>query len=357
MTSTRDHPADEIAAAALKLPTGCTFTESDWRILADYWHPVAFSRDVRDAPVRAKLLDVDLVVYRTSQGVVVARNLCLHRGSELTQGHLEGDELVCAYHGWRYGLEGRCTFIPSQPRSRRISPKIRLIGYQAVERYGLIWACLSGHPRRDLPDWPEAEDPGYRWLGLAPLDWKTSAARQVDNFLDVSHFPFVHAGTFGNSSEPEIPEIPVRVTDYGLAYDFNFNANNPDASPMDGGKNLFWETKYHLTLPFAVRLWEAFPDKEPGSIHVVFNVAAPVSAKRTRAFFFVCRNFDFDVPAEEILEWEGRIMGEDQTIVEGQRPEELPLDLTQEYHVQADRMTIAYRRQLAELGLGADYSA
>jgi vanillate O-demethylase monooxygenase subunit len=345
-------------ATAQKLPTGCTFTESDWRILADYWHPVAFSRDVTSAPVRAQLLDVDLVVYRTSEDVVVAKNLCLHRGSELTQGRLEGDELVCAYHGFRYGPDGQCTRIPSQPASRRISPRVRLLTYPVQERYGLIWTCLSGRPRRGLPDWPEAEDGGYRWLGLEPLDWATSAARQVDNFLDVSHFPFVHANTFGNSAEPEIPEIPVQQTEYGLAYDFNFNAANPDASPMDGGQTLVWETSYHVTLPFAVRLWERFPDRvDQECYHVVFNVAAPVSSKRTRAFFFVCRNFDFDVPAEEILEWEGRIMGEDKVIVEGQRPEELPLDLTEELHVQADRMTIAYRRQLAELGLGADYSA
>ncbi len=343
-------------AASPPLPTGCTFSESDWRILADFWHPVAFSHDVGTSPVGARLLDVDLVVYRTSEGVVVARNLCLHRGSQLTLGRLEGDELVCAYHGWRYGADGRCTRIPAQPAARRISPSIRLITFPTVERYGLVWTCLSGQPARGLPDWPEAEDPGYRRLTLPPLDWASSAARQVDNFLDVSHFSFVHAETFGNAAAPEIPEIPVRLTEHGLSYDFAFEANNPDSSPMEGGETLVWETSYHVTLPFAVRLWQRFPQKGE-SYHVVFNVAAPVSARGVRAFFFVCRNFDFDVPAEEILEWEGRIMAEDQVIVESQHPEELPLDLAAELHVQADRMTIAYRRQLAELGLGADHSA
>jgi phenylpropionate dioxygenase-like ring-hydroxylating dioxygenase large terminal subunit len=339
------------------LPRGCTFNESDWRILADFWHPVAFSHNVGPAPVAARLLDVDLVVYRTSQSLVVARNICLHRGSELTQGRLEGDELVCAYHGWRYGADGQCVKIPAQPASRRISPSIRLMTYPVRERYGLVWVCLSGQPRRGLPDFPEAEDSGYRWLSLPPLDWNTSAARQVDNFLDVSHFPFVHAGTFGNAAEPEIPEIPVRQTDYGFTYDFNFNANNPDISPMAGGDTLVWETTYHLFLPFAVRLWERFPDKGEDAYHVVFNVAAPVSARKMRAFFFVCRNFDFDVPAHEIMDWEGQVMNEDKAIVEGQRPEELPLDLAAELHVQSDRMTIAYRRQLADLGLSPDYSA
>jgi len=111
-----------------------------------------------------------------------------------------------------------------------------------------------------------------------------------------------------------------------------------------------------VTLPFAVRLWERFPAKGE-AYHVVFNVASPVSARKVRAFFFVCRNFDFDVPAHEIMDWEGKVMNEDKAIVEGQRPEELPLDLSAELHVQSDRMTIAYRRQLAALGLGADYSA
>ncbi len=351
MTITRAQPAD-----AHPLPRGCTFTEPDWRVLADYWHPVAFSHEVGSAPAHARLLDMDLVVWRTSQGVMVARNLCLHRGSELTQGRLDGDELVCAYHGWRYGPDGRCTRIPAQPASRRISPTIRLLTYPVQERYGLVWTCLSGEPRRGLPDFPEAEDPGYRWLSLPPLDWNTSAARQVDNFLDVSHFPFVHRETFGNAAEPEIPEIPVRTTDYGLTYDYNFNANNPDQSPMNGGDTLVWETSYHVALPFAVRLWERFPAKGE-AYHVVFNVASPVSARKVRAFFFVCRNFDFDVPAHEIMDWEGKVMNEDKAIVEGQRPEELPLDLSAELHVQSDRMTIAYRRQLAALGLGADYSA
>jgi phenylpropionate dioxygenase-like ring-hydroxylating dioxygenase large terminal subunit len=352
MTITRGQSMD-----AHPLPRDCTFPESDWRILADYWHPVAFGHDVGSKPAHARLLDVDLVVYRTSQGVTVARNICLHRGSELTQGRLDGDELVCAYHGWRYGPDGQCTRIPAQPASRRISPSIRLLTYPVQERYGLVWTCLSGRPSRGLPDFPEAEDAGYRWLNLPPLDWNTSAARQIDNFLDVSHFPFVHQGTFGNAAETEVPEIPVQVTEYGLTYDYNFNAANPEHSPMGGSDTLVWETTYEVTLPFAVRLWERIPARSDDAYHVVFNVASPVSSRKVRAFFFVCRNFDFDVPAHEIMDWEGKVMNEDKAIVEGQRPEELPLDLAAELHVQSDRMTIAYRRRLAALGLSADYSA
>jgi vanillate O-demethylase monooxygenase subunit len=347
--------ADQEITAA-DMPRECTFTPADWQILSRFWHPVAFSHDVGSAPVPARLLDQDLVVYRTSGAVVVARDICLHRGARLTLGQLDGDELVCAYHGWRYGTDGRCTRIPSQPREIRISPKARLFTYPAAERYGLVWTCLAGSENPDLPDWPEAEDPGYRWLALPPLDWAASSAREVDNFLDVSHFSFVHAVTFGNAAEPEIPEVKVERTPRGLRYDFSFLANNPDASPVSGQTSLRWDTSYHLTLPFSVRIWQQYPERGE-SFHVVFNASCPVSARRSRTFFFVCRNFDFDVPAEEILDWEGKIMAEDQRIVESQRPEELPLNLHDELHVRADRMTTAYRKALTELGLGASLTS
>lgn len=63
------------------------------------------------------------------------------------------------------------------------------------------------------------------------------------------------------------------------------------------------------------------------------------------------------MPDADLLAWEESIVGQDRPVVESQRPEELPLDLGQELHVQADSMTIAYRRELAALGLGAPHSA
>ena len=50
------------AAAAAILPRDCTFTESDWRALAPFWYPVAFSHEVIDKPFAARLLDERVVV-------------------------------------------------------------------------------------------------------------------------------------------------------------------------------------------------------------------------------------------------------------------------------------------------------
>ena len=350
---------DSIAAPthhSAAMPDPCTFNPREWEVLSGFWYPVAWSADVEDRPVGVTLLDEDLVVYRISGGVVVSRDLCLHRGSRLTLGWIEGDELICRYHGWRYGVDGRCTRIPSQPPERKISPQARLFTFPVIERYGLVWTCLSAEPKNDLPEWHEAEDPSYRRLGLPDQEWATSAARQVENFLDVSHFSFVHTGTFGNPDRTEIPDVDVELTPHGLRYDFPFLAGTPESSPLGKEPNIIRLMRYDLTLPFCARLAIRYPEKGADATHVIFDCASPVSAKRMRVFFFIARNFDQDTPSEELMAWESKILSEDRPVVQSQRPEELPIDLAEELHVQADRMTIAYRKQLAKLGLGPSYS-
>jgi vanillate O-demethylase monooxygenase subunit len=124
-------PASDLQAAGLTrtLPRDCTFTETDWRALATFWYPVAHSHEVTDKPLATRLLDERVVVYRVANGSLsAARDICYHRGAPLSLGHVEGDEIVCKYHGLRYNREGRCTCIPAHPGGA-ISPRLRLDMY------------------------------------------------------------------------------------------------------------------------------------------------------------------------------------------------------------------------------------
>ena len=138
-------PASELLAseAAGVLPRGCTFTESDWRALAPFWYPVAFAHAVTDKPYAARLLDERVVVYRVADGsLVAAKDICFHRGVPLSMGHVEGDEIICKYHGLRYDREGKCTCIPAHPKGL-ISPRLRL----NVSSAGALWLGM-GAPGR-----------------------------------------------------------------------------------------------------------------------------------------------------------------------------------------------------------------
>src|ERR1700753_3675142 len=135
-------PAAELEAGAASLPREGTFSESVWRALAPFWYPVAASREITAQPYAARLLDERVVLYRISDGsVVAAKDICFHRGVPMSMGHVEGDEIVCRYHGLRYGPDGRCVCIPAHPTGA-ISPRLRLHVFPVQERYGLVWVRL-----------------------------------------------------------------------------------------------------------------------------------------------------------------------------------------------------------------------
>jgi nitrite reductase/ring-hydroxylating ferredoxin subunit len=112
----------------------------------------AFARDNQQA-LATRLLDERVVVYRLSDGsVVAARDICYHCGVPLSLGYVEGDEIVCRYHGQRYDRSGRCTCVPAH-RGGDISPQLRLDVYQAQEKTvlsGYVWSTMD---RRICRNW------------------------------------------------------------------------------------------------------------------------------------------------------------------------------------------------------------
>lgn len=300
----------------------------------------------------AVLLDQQLALYRSSGGVVAARDLCIHRGVPISLGWVEGGELVCAYHGFRYGSNGQCTRVPAQP-GYAIPPKLCLQTFLATERYGIIWVCLSGRPRQSLPDWPELEDASLKQLQMGPDLWKCSAARHVENFNDLAHLSWLHAGTFGNREKPEVSPYEVENRGGVLHFEADYDRYSIDQRHESDQLERIHYT-YDLTLPFYTRLRVRFPDNKN---FIIFNLPSPRSARETSVMFRLTRDFDVNGPDETTLEVQSRVVAEDRPIVEAQRPEELPLDLTEEFHIRCDRLSTVYRRSLVQLGLGRDFSA
>lgn len=342
-------------AAAVPLPPHCTFTPSDWRSLAVFWYPVAFSRELNPGPVAAQLLDQSLVLYRLQSGAVTAaQDRCPHRGVSLSRGWLEGEDLVCPYHGLRYGPRGHCVSIPSHPEAT-ISARLKLPTYAVQERYGLVWVRLLEDGPRPLPEFPEWDDPDYLQVLPDSVTLKASAGRQVEGFLDVSHFAFVHRQSFGQGSSPEVPDYPVTPTATGFRADYISTVSNyPVHLNHLNPPGFQWRRLFEVFLPFSARLTVFFPDQ--GQLHIL-NAACPLSARQTRVFVPICRNFDRDAPLQDTLDFNHQIFAEDQQIVEQQYPLDLPLTLSQEVHIRADRSSICYRQQLAALGLGQNCTA
>ena len=343
---------DTLSASAIAYPKGCTFVEGDWMRLSQHWFPVAVAKDVQDAPVAARLLDVDLVLFRSANGVTVARDHCPHRGMVLSRGWVAEGQIVCLYHGLHFGGDGRCTAIPSQPDAV-IPDRLSLQVFPSIERFGLIWTSLAGDAPI-LPAFEAWDDPGFQQIVCPVVDIAGAPGRQIEGFLDVAHFAWAHTTTFGDRSNPVVPDYTVKRTEGGLKVEYLSNVSNYGPALRHLAPDDFlWRRTFELFPPFAARLVVDFPDD--GQLWIL-NVASPVSARQTRLFCPLARNVDLKTPVEAVREFNLRVFNEDRVLVESQRPIDLPLDTGLEVHIAADRTSVAYRRLLKQMGLTLAYA-
>ncbi|NRB04044.1 MAG: Rieske 2Fe-2S domain-containing protein [Rhodobacteraceae bacterium] len=342
-----------------ELPRDCTFSESDWHILAGFRHPVAFSSAVTDKPVKAKLLDMDLVLYRTVDGIAAARDLCVHRGAALSLGWMDDacKNIVCPFHGLHYDRNGVCTKVPSMPDQTQPIPRsLRLISYQAEERYGLIWVCMKPEALRPIPDWPLLSNPTEEWTSfeLPVGHWKASASRHCENFNDAAHLSWVHTGTFGNRDRPAIPNYKIEMDDNGMSFGFPYV--EVERGFRDGVPDFERDVYYihRLSFPFATDLQIDVEEDDGRMItNHAYDIGSPTSARETTVFQIFQTNVPNPVP-EEFANYQVRVNEEDIVLVESQRPEEVPLNISEEMHIPADKFSIQYRKALVRLfGLGS----
>ncbi|MGG3625253.1 aromatic ring-hydroxylating dioxygenase subunit alpha [Bacillus gobiensis] len=338
---------------AVDLPRDCTFSYEDWTVLSKYWYPVAQQTEVTEKPLAVKLLDVNLVVYRTNSKIVVARDLCVHRGTPLSMGWVEGEDIVCPYHGFRYGTDGKCTSIPAHPDAK-INPRLCMSVYPVVERFGLVWTSLSG-VIDNMPSFSAWDDPDFQQIVCPPFDIKGSAGRQMEGFLDVAHFAWVHTETFGDRNNAFVPRYQVDNTDYGLHVEYLSTVSNyPKEMQHLNPEDFKWLRVFDVYPPFIATLKVYFPN---GGELWIMNAVCPISARETRLFAPIARNFDKDSPVEDVYAFNLQVFTEDREMVENQKPEDLPLDLQMEAHIMADKTSVAYRKILKQLGLGTIYTS
>jgi vanillate O-demethylase monooxygenase subunit len=342
------------------------------------WHPVCRVDDLREKPVGATLLDEHLVVVRLGDEIACFPDLCVHRGTALSLGWVDDGSLpapdgsgtvgepclVCAYHGWSYDRRGVVRRIPAV-HGRSIPNRARVARYATATAVGLVWVLLepgpggwerpsAAYPLPQADSW--WDQPGYRTIKIDTYDWACSAARRIENFVDFSHFPWVHPDVLGDRSNPVSPEHEVR--DDGRTISFDVALEEPQASvkgdAAPGAKVQRDPTTYTLHLPLSVTLDQRLPpspDRPDGNHFVLFLAVAPLTARSCRSFTWNARTYRLGAEADaELAAFQALILDQDRPVVESQRPEELPVDLSAELHIAGpDKASIAYRRRLAEL--------
>jgi len=312
------------------------------------WHPVAYSGEVEsNEPFSTSLLDRPIVVWRSADGAPHAmHDLCIHRGTALSLGWIKDDCLVCPYHAWQYDTDGTCVHIPQRTGDTPIPSKARVDAFHCVERYGLIWVALE-EPAYRLPEIPEFDDADWKWVMTGPFEWKADASRQVENFTDFGHFPWVHPGLLGDPERPLVPETTVTTEGHVLHYSVvRPEAPNSDDFPVFANEEVTTperRSRYELHLPYTIVLRLGWGG-DKGMVY--FYVGQPIGENRCRGFCLIGRNYDFDQPDSVLQDFEQTIFDQDKRIVESQRPEQVPFDLADELHLKFDTVAVNYRRAM-----------
>jgi phenylpropionate dioxygenase-like ring-hydroxylating dioxygenase large terminal subunit len=319
------------------------------------WYAVAMAADVGDAPVAVRVLGRDWVLARLAGGLVAFEDRCPHRLAPLSIGTVCGEVLQCRYHGWAFDGEGRCRSIPALGDDGTIPARAAVATPFAVaERYGMVWLAPE-EPVVGLPEFPEWDDPAFDRCWNDPRATPAGAFPLTDNFLDATHLPTVHTGTFGVEDGTFLPPHEVERdgwrawTTYRAPY-----RNHDDPKVATGEHPLVQEHLLHKEVVAATTALVRLTFPLTGGVLAILFSCLPVDATTSVVFKVMARN-DFagdEARLNASVAFEDRVLDEDLAVLESYRDTRLPLDPRVEVHTRNDRLGLAYRRLLADLVAG-----
>ncbi len=169
------------------------------------WYVAAWSNEISDQPFARRLLNIPIVLYRTSDGSPVAlEDRCCHRGAALSKGCVIGDNLQCGYHGLLFNAQGTCIEIPGQAR---IPPSAKVRNYPIHEQDSLIWIWMGAAELADphnIPAFPYHNDARAWPHQSTTFNVKCNYRLIIDNLLDLTHLAYVHKTTIGGNPQAHV---------------------------------------------------------------------------------------------------------------------------------------------------------
>ena len=174
------------------------------------WWVAARADEITTTPLARWILEMPVVLYRTEDGTAVALDdRCPHRWAPLSEGHVDGDQIVCPYHGMRFGTDGGCRVVPTQTK---VPAGSDVASYPLRESGAFVWIWV-GDPEvvddHDPPvDMSYTADPNWSVV-LGYYDVACNWVLIRENVLDLTHLPHLHATTFRQNDWDTIPKSSI----------------------------------------------------------------------------------------------------------------------------------------------------
>ena len=283
---------------------------------ARQWTPLLPSADVTATPRQVRVAGEDLVTWRDNEGrAAVLLDRCPHRSVNLSLGkRTPAGRLACPFHGWEFGGDGTCAYIPFNPGAA--ADRKRAAALPTVEEYGYVWV-FTGFDVTEQDPRPNAieslNDPGLvRWDYWE--EWDAHWTRAMENMLDFPHLPFVHRTTIGRfvrakMTRDSVLNMTVEQTDYGFV-----TQTGVDEHPSSA--ELRWYSPHGMTLQ------PAMPNGRAIRLHVF---CVPIDEARTRMILTTTRNFAKDPVSDRVFNaFNAKVLHQDRPVVESSYPKAVP---------------------------------
>lgn len=273
------------------------------QLMRRHWTPVCLIEEVSEpdgAPVKAKVLGENLVVFRDTDGKVgVLDEACPHRRASLVYGRNEEGGLRCLYHGWKMDAQGNVLEMTSEPASSGMMDKVKHKAYPTQEWGGMVWAWfgpVEEAPPFQPPAWaPTADTRVSIAKVLVPCNW----AQILEGAIDSAHSSSLHSSdmvparvdgakatekTWLRPSTDRAPRLQVQRTGYGFRY-AALRRPIQNAATHDYVRSTVFVAPATALIP-------------PNNLYNVANINVPMDDTNT-AFYFIAWGHPSQTPETE----------------------------------------------------------
>jgi Rieske 2Fe-2S family protein len=200
------------------------------RLFTQVWQPACREEEIPDPGSYYEYCigrQSILVVRQKDRSIKAFHNTCAHRGMKILCGtgvETEG-ELRCRFHGWRYSLDGRSSFVPGREEfANRPREQWGLRPVHVGTWGGWVFISMADEPP-ELLEWldplPTAlapfrlQDMRFRWRKRTtlPANYKTV----IDAFIEGYHTPGTHPQTLRTAQSPHPSTEPAKPQEYVYA--------------------------------------------------------------------------------------------------------------------------------------------
>lgn len=272
--------------------------------LRNCWYVAGRSEDFGRTLSAVTMLEEQIAIFRDTKGNAIAlEDACPHRKLPLSRGTVEGDNVVCGYHGLTFDCTGECVIAPTQldnpPRRAAVH------SYPAEDRWGFLWLWM-GDPdkadRDDVLDIPNFDNPDWGKTPKGAMEMACHYLYIIDNLLDPSHVAWVHLSSFAGAGTDNRP-LDLEEIENGVIVSRWVLGEEPPPyykAMLPFGPTCDRKQHYECRLPStAINMSVYTPAGEGGTqrpvsrnafVNISYNFITPVNAHQSRYFWFQHRN-------------------------------------------------------------------